>query len=62
MFDRPRHLTCCGGFGRNERMKQEDTVVYVVDDDAFLRGAIDSLLRSAGWRVQTFVSARDFLD
>jgi serine phosphatase RsbU (regulator of sigma subunit) len=43
-------------------MKQEDTVVYVVDDDASLRGAIDSLLRSAGWRVQTFVSAQDFLD
>src|SRR3984957_12259152 len=43
-------------------MKQEDTVVYVVDDDASLRGAIDSLLRSAGWRVQTFISARDFLD
>jgi serine phosphatase RsbU (regulator of sigma subunit) len=43
-------------------MKQEDTVVYVVDDDASLRGAIDSLLRSAGWRVETFVSAQDFLD
>src|SRR6202789_3853583 len=43
-------------------MKQEDTVVYVVDDDASLRGAIDSLLRSAGWRVQSFVSAQDFLD
>ena len=43
-------------------MKQEESVVYVVDDDPSLRGAIDSLLRSAGWRVQTFVSARDFLD
>ena len=43
-------------------MNQEDSVVYVVDDDPSLRGAIDSLLRSVGWRVQTFVSARDFLD
>jgi len=43
-------------------MIQEDPIVYVVDDDPSLRGAIDSLLRSAGWRVQTFVSARDFLD
>ena len=43
-------------------MNQEEPVVYVVDDDPSLRGAIDSLLRSAGWRVQTFVSARDFLD
>ena len=43
-------------------MIQEDPIVYVVDDDPSLRGSIDSLLRSAGWRVQTFVSARDFLD
>ncbi len=43
-------------------MIQEDPIVYVVDDDPAVRGAIDSLLRSAGWRVQTFVSARDFLD
>jgi FixJ family two-component response regulator len=43
-------------------MKQEESVVYVVDDDPSLWGAIDSLLRSRGWRVQTFVSARDFLD
>ena len=43
-------------------MNQEDSVVYVVDDDPSLRGAIDSLLRSVGWRVQTFVTARDFLD
>lgn len=43
-------------------MIQEDPVVYVVDDDPSLRAAIDSLLRSVGWRVQTFVSARDFLD
>src|SRR6204780_5523486 len=43
-------------------MNQEESVVYVVDDDPSLRGAIDSLLRSVGGRVQTFVSARDFLD
>src|SRR3984885_12508732 len=43
-------------------MNQEESVVYVVDDDASLRGAIDSLLRSAGWRVQTFLTAQDFLD
>ena len=43
-------------------MNQEESVVYVVDDDPSLRGAIDSLLRSVGWRVQTFVSAQDFLD
>ena len=40
----------------------EDPIVYVVDDDPSLRGAIYSLLRSAGWRVQTFASAGDFLD
>lgn len=36
-------------------------VVHVVDDDASVREALDSLLRSAGWQVQTFASAAEFL-
>lgn len=34
--------------------------VYVVDDDVSIREALSSLLRSAGLRVETFGSAREF--
>jgi len=37
------------------------SVVFVVDDDAAVREALDSLIRSAGLRVETFSSARAFL-
>ena len=36
-------------------------LVYVVDDDAAIRTALDSLLRSMGLRVQAFGSVTDFL-
>lgn len=35
--------------------------VYVVEDDAFLRDALDSFLRGAGFRVRLFRSAGEFL-
>ena len=35
--------------------------VYVVDDDLSVREALSSLIRSVGWRVQTFASALAFL-
>jgi DNA-binding NtrC family response regulator len=35
--------------------------VYVVDDDVSVREAVGSLIRSAGWRVETFGSAQAFL-
>jgi len=35
--------------------------VYVVDDDASVREAVARLIRSAGWKVETFESAQDFL-
>jgi FixJ family two-component response regulator len=37
------------------------SLVYVVDDDASVRAALDSLLRSAGLLVQCFASASEFL-
>ena len=40
----------------------KDRLVYVVDDDAAVREAMDSLIRSAGFNVRTFESARDFLE
>ncbi|MGH7992146.1 MAG: response regulator transcription factor [Limisphaerales bacterium] len=36
-------------------------VVFVVDDDASVREALDSLIRSVGLRVLTFSSGREFL-
>jgi len=37
------------------------SVVFVVDDDASVREALDSLIRSVGLRVETFSSGREFL-
>src|SRR2546425_2382324 len=42
-------------------MKTIDTSVYVVDDDASVREAVGSLIRSAGFRVRAFESAQEFL-
>ena len=39
----------------------EAPIVYVVDDDSGVRQALESLLRSAGLKVQSFASAQDFL-
>src|SRR6266550_4492048 len=36
-------------------------LIYVVDDDASVREALSSLIRSVGWRVETFASAQEFL-
>ena len=36
-------------------------VISVIDDDASVRVATDNLLRSLGYKVQTFASAEEFL-
>ena len=38
-----------------------DAIVFVVDDDDSMRGALRSLIQSAGLEVETFASAREFL-
>jgi FixJ family two-component response regulator len=45
----------------NPANNPERSVVFVVDDDAAVREALDSLIRSTGLRVETFSSAREFL-
>ena len=35
--------------------------IYVLDDDASVREAVARLVRSAGWKVETFGSAQEFL-
>jgi FixJ family two-component response regulator len=42
-------------------MKSDAPIVFVVDDDGSMREALSSLIQSAGLRVETFASARDFL-
>jgi FixJ family two-component response regulator len=43
------------------KCKSDKPQVFVVDDDASIREALDSLIRSAGFRVQTFSTAAEFL-
>jgi FixJ family two-component response regulator len=38
-----------------------DAIVFVVDDDLSVRRGLDLLLRTAGHRVESFASAREFL-
>ena len=36
-------------------------MVFVVDDDVSVRESLELLIRTAGWRPETFASAQDFL-
>ena len=36
-------------------------IVFVVDDDLSVRESLELLIKSAGWRPETFVSAQEFL-
>jgi FixJ family two-component response regulator len=40
----------------------EQPVVFVVDDDASMRATLSDVMRSVGLEVQTFQSAKDFLE
>ena len=42
-------------------MADHEVIVAIVDDDPSIREGVSSLLRSAGWRVETFASAEEFL-
>jgi len=42
-------------------MDMNETTVLLIDDDAGVRDGIGRLLRSAGWKAETFDSARDFV-
>jgi FixJ family two-component response regulator len=43
-------------------MIEADAIVFVVDDDSSVRRSTERLLRTAGLKVQTYSSAREFLD
>ena len=42
--------------------ERQNTVVSIVDDDPSLRRSVRNLLTSAGFTVQTFASAEEFLE
>jgi len=42
-------------------MTESNATVFIVDDDASMRRALSLLLQSAGYRVETYASAEDFL-
>jgi len=52
------------GFGNDVRtlpMPDVTPVVFVVDDDVSVRESLEALIQFAGWRVETFASAGEFL-
>jgi FixJ family two-component response regulator len=42
-------------------LSAEDAIIFVVDDDPLVRGALSSLFRSVGLRVEAFASATELL-
>jgi FixJ family two-component response regulator/signal transduction histidine kinase len=50
-----------GAETRPAPMSQITPVVFVVDDDVSMRESLESLIRWAGWKPETFSSAREFL-
>ena len=41
---------------------KEAATVFILDDDPSIRRSLERLVRADGYRVQTFVSAREFLE
>jgi len=43
------------------QLRQPEAVIAIVDDDASVQRGLQRLIRSAGWKVETFASAKEFL-
>ena len=43
-------------------MRESDAIIAIVDDDPSVRQGLQRLIRSAGWKPETFGSAQEFLD
>jgi FixJ family two-component response regulator len=43
-------------------MKEPNAIVYVIDDDDLVRRGLESLVKSSGLCVETFASAREFME
>src|SRR5277367_2305376 len=42
-------------------MKEAESIVFIIDDDPLYRASTERLVRSVGFSVQSFQSARDFV-
>ena len=42
-------------------LANEEPIVFVVDDDIFVRESLESLINCGGWQSETFASAHEFL-
>lgn len=42
--------------------KESEPIVFIIDDDSLYRASTERLIRSGGFRVQSFESAREFLN
>ena len=42
-------------------MSEAEPTIFVIDDDQSVRQALESLIKSVGWRVRTYGSAQQFL-
>jgi FixJ family two-component response regulator len=47
---------------KSSNQDRSNTLVAIVDDDVYVCEAVESLLKSIGFRTATFNSARDFLN
>jgi FixJ family two-component response regulator len=43
------------------QMPESKTVIAIVDDDPSVRKSLERLIRSVGWKAETFASAQEFL-
>ena len=43
-------------------MRESDAIVAIVDDDPSVRTGLQRLIRSVGWKAETFASAQEFLN
>ena len=43
-------------------LREPEPVIAIVDDDSSVRRGLQRLIRSAGWKVETFASAQEFLN
>ena len=51
--------------GREEgslTMATANPIVFVVDDDAWVRESLETLMRDEGWQSEAFATAQEFLD
>jgi FixJ family two-component response regulator len=42
-------------------LQESDAIIAIVDDDPSVRRGLERLIRSAGWKAETFASAQEFL-